>query len=144
MYRLGKALLSVVPDEALQALYPNPKQLPRTTEKSIATLAELRADLAAVRSRGYATEDGESTFGLHCVASLVYDVYGKAVAALSVFVPDERWSMRSERQWAELVTRAARTFSTRLGFRPEQPAPGGMLADFMPLADSDDRALPRP
>lgn len=117
---LGKALLSAVPDEALQALYPDPDQLPRMTEKSIATLDELRADLAEARSRGYATEHGESTFGLHCVAAVVYDVYGKAVAALSVSVPETRWPARSEPAWAELVTRAAQNFSIRLGFRPEQ------------------------
>ena len=129
---LGKALLTAVPDEALQALYPDPDELPRMTEKSIATLAELRKDLALIRSRGYATEHGESTFGLHCVAALVYDVYGKAVAALSVSVPDARWPERPEREWAELVSYAAQNFSTRLGFRPEHPSRSGYPLTNLP------------
>lgn len=114
---LGKALLAAVPDEALDVLYPEPDELPRMTERSLGTLRELRADLAGVRSRGYATENGESTFGLHCVAAPVYDVYGNAVAALSVSVPDAQWTSREESQWAGLVIEAAGNFSARLGFR---------------------------
>jgi DNA-binding IclR family transcriptional regulator len=114
---LGKALLAAVPDEALEALYPEPEQLPRMTERSIATLDALRADLALTRRRGYATENGESTFDLHCVAVLVHDVYSNAVAALSVSVPDVRWEDRTEQEWARLVTEAADEFSLRLGYR---------------------------
>lgn len=113
---LGKALLSAVPDEALESLFPEPEHLPRMTERSIASLDQLRSELALTRTRGYATENGESVFGLHCMAALVYDVYSKAVAALSISVPESRWEDRTEQEWAHLVIAAADEFSLRLGY----------------------------
>lgn len=114
---IGKALLSAVPDEVLVTMYPDAENLPVMTERSIATLPGLLAELAAIRSRGYATEQGESTPGLRCVAALVHDVDGNAAAAISTSVPELRWEKRSERQWAEQVRETAAELSAQLGYR---------------------------
>lgn len=114
---IGKALLSAVPDDALAAMYPEPDALPVMTEHSIATLPELLADLAETRRRGYALEHGESTPGLRCVAALVRDVEGNAVAAISTSVPELRWERRPEQEWVLQVLAAADDLSAQLGYR---------------------------
>lgn len=114
---IGKALLSAIADDVLVTMYPDPDSLPVMTQRSLATLPELLADLAVTRRRGYATEHGESTPGLRCVAALVRDVDGNAVAAISTSIPEVRWDKRTEAEWAEHVIAAARDLSAQLGYR---------------------------
>lgn len=114
---IGKALLSAVPDDVLITMYPDPNSLPVMTERSITRLPELLDELAVTRNRGYATEHGESTPGLRCVAALVRDIEGNAAAAISVSVPEARWDKRSEQQWADEVRREAADLSAQLGYR---------------------------
>lgn len=114
---IGKALLAELTDEQLAGMYPEPDALPVMTERSIATLPALLAELAETRKRGYAQEHGESTPGMHCVGAAVRDVEGNAVAAISTSVPESRWNRRTEQQWAERVLAAAGELSTQLGYR---------------------------
>lgn len=114
---IGKALLSALTDVEIGELYPDPDNLPVMTARSIRTLPDLRADLATTRERGYAIEDGESTPGLHCAASVVRDVQGAVVAAISTSVPDVRWVSRSDAEWAAPVLAAAAELSAQLGYR---------------------------
>lgn len=114
---VGKALLSALSDDEVAALYPDPQALPVMTERSIKTLPELLAELAATRERGYALEAGESTPGLRCAAAVVRDVEGTVVAAISTSVPDVRWALRDETDWAHPVLAAAAELSAQLGFR---------------------------
>ncbi|GAB3810768.1 hypothetical protein GCM10028820_00870 [Tessaracoccus terricola] len=114
---IGKAVLSALSDVEIDELYPDPDNLPVMTARSLRTLPELRAELAATRERGYALEAGESTPGLHCAAALVRDVEGAVVAAISTSVPDVRWESRPEHEWAAPVLAAAAELSTQLGYR---------------------------
>ena len=43
-----------------------------------------RAELAAIRERGYALDDGETHEGLFCVGCPVLDASGRVAAAVSV------------------------------------------------------------
>lgn len=115
---IGKALLSALSTDAIDALYPDPDNLPVMTGRSITNLASLKEDLARARERGFATEDGESTPGLHCAAAVVRDVEGNVVAAISTSVPEARWGMHAEEEWAAPVLAAARQLSAQLGHRP--------------------------
>jgi IclR family transcriptional regulator, acetate operon repressor len=73
---------------------PVPRQLTRYTDRTITTHEALEAELAAVRSNGYATAVAELEDGLMAVASPVFDSGGVCAAALSVSGPDYR--MRPE------------------------------------------------
>jgi DNA-binding IclR family transcriptional regulator len=64
----GKALLAQLPDEEVTALYSRPEDLEPLTDRSITTLSRLRSELADVRERGWATNDGESEQGLRAIA----------------------------------------------------------------------------
>ena len=90
----GKALLADLPDEKLEALYPT-LQLPRPTPNAAGTLEELRRQLAEVKTRGYAINNGESEADVSAVAAAVRDKKGRARAALVTTAPksraDENW-----------------------------------------------------
>ena len=70
----------------MRALYPSAAALEPSLGPAAgpATPSELRRMLVAVRTRGYATEDGSVTLGLSSVAHAVLDPTGHPVAAVAV------------------------------------------------------------
>jgi methylmalonyl-CoA mutase cobalamin-binding domain/chain len=100
---LGKVLLAY----GTAQLPPGP--LERRTDKTITTETALRADLAAVRARGYAVTDEELEPGLVAVAAPVYGYDGTVVAALSVSAPASRMTRD------ELAAAAARCVEEAAG-----------------------------
>jgi IclR family acetate operon transcriptional repressor len=64
---VGKALLAQLGDDEVSALVRR-TGLPATTERTIVDVAALHNELARVRSRGYAVDDGEQEVGVRCVA----------------------------------------------------------------------------
>ncbi|WP_200931421.1 IclR family transcriptional regulator [Frankia sp. R43] len=86
---VGKAMLAFLPEPALRALLER-SGLPRRTATTITEPSALRAELAAIRQRGYATDDGEEEAGVRCVAFPLTDLSGRAPAALSVSGPASR------------------------------------------------------
>lgn len=91
----GKILLSRLPDEELQALYPK-KKLQTYTTNTISTFDALKAEIEKVRQDEIAYNMGESIEGVQCIAGPVYDMEGNVVAAVSISIPvirvtDEIW-----------------------------------------------------
>jgi DNA-binding IclR family transcriptional regulator len=84
---VGKAVLAYADDSDVDALAIDP--LPRRTKYSISSGAQLRSELARVRSHGIAVDREESYPGLGCVAAPIGDP-GQAVAAVSVCGPMNR------------------------------------------------------
>ncbi|MFB0833843.1 IclR family transcriptional regulator [Arthrobacter halodurans] len=84
----GKVLLAELDDDRVRALFGD--GLRTLTDRTIRTVDELLRELAAVRSRGFATNLGETEAGLHAVAVPVRDRSGHAVAALAVAAPSGR------------------------------------------------------
>jgi DNA-binding IclR family transcriptional regulator len=64
----GKALLAQLPEAEVATLYSRPEHMEALTGRSITTLPRLRRELAAVRERGWAANDGESEQGLRAIA----------------------------------------------------------------------------
>ena len=81
---LGKVLL------AYGAAKPRRGELERCTDKTITSEDALRAELAAVRARGYAVTEEELERGLIAFAAPVFRYDGAVVAALSVSAPTTR------------------------------------------------------
>lgn len=86
---VGKALLATLPEARVAALAQR-RGLPRYTPKTIVTLAALREELARVRERGWAVDDEEHSLGMRCVASVLRDEHGEAIAAISLTGPAAR------------------------------------------------------
>lgn len=64
---VGKALLSTPTDEKVRSLLAR-TGLQRCTPHPLTDPDELLAELARVRDRGYAVDEGEQEVGVHCVA----------------------------------------------------------------------------
>jgi DNA-binding IclR family transcriptional regulator len=105
----GLAMLSALSEEELDGLYADGGELAQLTPRSISTLPELRARLAAVRERGYAVDDGETALGMQCIGAGVGDGTGATVGAVAVSMPKgARSDAELARDAAELQRLAAR------------------------------------
>jgi DNA-binding IclR family transcriptional regulator len=67
-------------------------RLEALTPKTLTDPEELLVELERIRKRGYAIDDEEFAIGLHCVAMPVRSASGEVVAALSVAMPEPRYS----------------------------------------------------
>lgn len=87
---LGKALLATLPPHRLERLYAT-DSLPTFTATTIQSVTSLKCELEATRYRGYALDAEEYTLGLYCMAMPIISADHKAVAALSVSLPQDRY-----------------------------------------------------
>ncbi|MFF0449598.1 IclR family transcriptional regulator [Streptomyces sp. NPDC004609] len=110
---VGKALLAHAGTEAVNAAIAH--GIPRRTPRTLTTPEALRADLAAIRSRGYAVDDVENEPDIRCVAAPVFDHAGAAVCAVSVSGPAARVTAERVPALGPLVSAAAAEISLRLG-----------------------------
>jgi IclR family acetate operon transcriptional repressor len=130
---LGKVLL------AYGAAELPPGRLERRTSRTITSRAELDANLAEARERGYAITDEELEPGLVAVAAPVCRDGGAVVAALSVSAPATRLTpARLAGVAAQCVAQAA-AVSAALGHRP--PAAGTPAAGT-PAAGTSAAQIP--
>lgn len=113
---VGKMLLSALDDDALLERFPDDRQLAALTRRTLTDPRALRAELAAIRARGYALDSEESTPGLSCVAAPVYGPSGAMVAAMSISVPSVRFTPARRDELLALLQAEAGRLSTILGF----------------------------
>jgi DNA-binding IclR family transcriptional regulator len=111
---LGKVLLAY---GAAQLPPEQRSRLERRTDKTITSEAALRADLAAVRDRGYAITDEELEPGLVALAAPVRGFDGSVVAALSVSAPASRMTSDGMTAAAGYCGQEAAALSAVLGYR---------------------------
>jgi DNA-binding IclR family transcriptional regulator len=110
---VGKAWLACESDDFLRGLYPSPK-LPALTPNSITSRAALLTELAEVRRRGYAHNEGESEVGVGSVSAAVCDHHGKPVASISVSVPLARMNLERWELLAKAVQRTCKAIGSTL------------------------------
>lgn len=112
---LGKAILALLPEEELRALYPE-RSLRKMTSNSHGTLKSLLEDLRRASERGWAHDAEETAVGLQCVAAPILDQEARPVAAISVSIPTQRITPDRLRELGEAVHRAALDISRLIGF----------------------------
>jgi DNA-binding IclR family transcriptional regulator len=110
----GKVLLAFAPVPLRDDLVERP--LERFTPATITDAAALAADLAEVRSRGWAVTQEELEAGLTAVAAPIRAADGQVVAAISVSGPVYRLTAGSLPDVAKKVVAAAGDFSRRIGY----------------------------
>lgn len=109
---LGKALLGGLSDtEVLQRLAG--VEMRRFTPQTITDPHKLLTELARVRRRGYATDTGEYTAGVYCVAAPIRGPHG-TVAAMSVSIPDVRVTQAVRRTAAQVLIAETDALSDQL------------------------------
>ncbi|MCA2188867.1 IclR family transcriptional regulator [Nonomuraea cavernae] len=109
----SKAILAFLRPDDIEG-YLHRHGLERLTERTITDPAKLRAELTAIRRRGYATSFGERQEGSVSIAAPVFDHDGLVIAAVSVSGPGSRFKQRLQEQ-APLVVESAARLSAQLG-----------------------------
>lgn len=84
----GKILLAYQSEEEVKRVIE--KGLEKLTPNTIITEEKLRADLADIRARGYATSFEETDYGVSAVGVPIFDRDGALLYGLSIVGPTER------------------------------------------------------
>lgn len=105
----GKALLSLLPEDALQRYLRNP--LPRMTPSTIVKSGELRAAIEACAKAGVAFDLEEHTEGICAVGTAFLDPLGRRMA-LSIPVPTTRFNKMKTDLVKELLSARASILET--------------------------------
>jgi IclR family transcriptional regulator, acetate operon repressor len=113
---LGKVLLAFGAAQLPGGQLPG-GPLERRTDKTVTSETALRAELATVRTRGYAVTDEELEPGLIAVATPIRGYDGAVVAALSVSGPTNRMTRDGVPAIAGYCAEEAAGLSAVLGYR---------------------------
>lgn len=116
----GRTILAFLPEERRQWWLS--QDLPPETSATPAPPEEVRRDMDATRTRGWAHPMGERTPGIRSVASPLFNHTGEPVGAISVSVPTVRMSDERAQALGPLTADAAWEISEILG-APEKPWP---------------------
>ncbi|MDU4961410.1 MAG: IclR family transcriptional regulator [Sporomusaceae bacterium] len=111
---VGKVLFASMPDHFVEAVLA--RGLARYTAQTITARDAMLAELAAVRSQGYAIGCNETIDGIACIAAPVYDAAGHTAAALSISSSSSTISAALRQQLIALVCGKAAAISSRLGY----------------------------
>ena len=120
---VGKALLAYQPEAAVARVIE--AGLARFTETTLTDPAALRAALAEIRARGFATDSEEHQPGLACVAAPIRDHAGRVVAAISASGPVWRFPAERREAMVAAVCRSAAEVSAALGWPDSGAGVGG-------------------
>lgn len=109
---VGKAILASRSPAYVTALLRR-TGLPRRSERTITTIEGFLDELAWVRERGYAVDDGEEDLSIRCLAVPVTDGRN-VVAAMSVSGPAERFAGVRDQGLADRMRAVAADFAAEL------------------------------
>ncbi len=102
---IGKALLAYSSPEVQRAVLTAP--MPAFTSRTVTQPLALTQEVKAVRRLGVAFDRHESHHAVNCVAAPILDPRGRAVAAISVSGPSERFDPVAVAERLRRVARAA-------------------------------------
>lgn len=114
----SKAFLAFLPRADIEK-YLSVDHLSRLTDRTVVDPDALRAELAAIRRRGYARSFAERQSGAASVAAPVFDHHGVPVAVVSVCGPVERFRREADSCAAALLAATGR-ISALMG-HPAEP-----------------------
>jgi DNA-binding IclR family transcriptional regulator len=110
----GKVMLAALSQPELHVLLPD-EQLERITARSIGSRAELEAELARIRERGYAINREESEEGVASVAVPVPTRAPGVRLALNASAPQHRLDSDQHATVASVLVKAAKEIGEQLG-----------------------------
>ena len=111
---IGKALLAHHPAAAVARIVRE-QGLSAFTGRTITDPRRLGEELATIRARGWAVDDGERTEGMRCVAAPIFNVFREAVAGVSVSGPTVRMERTGGAELGARVRAAADSITRAIG-----------------------------
>ena len=111
---IGKALLAYHAPAAVERIVRE-QGLAAFTERTITDRARLAAELAAIRARGWAVDDGERTEGMRCIAAPIFNEFREAIAGVSISGPVGRMARAGGADFGPRVRAAADRITRAIG-----------------------------
>ena len=102
----GKALLADFAERDLIKLFSG-KPLKAYTKSTIQSVRALAKACEAIRAQGFATDQGEYTEGVCCIAAPIRNRDVAVIASIGISAPAARFPRDREKEYAELVVSAA-------------------------------------
>lgn len=118
----GKAYLALRPRAEIDRIIGR-SALPALTSRTLTDPLQVRQLLIRVRTRGYAVDDRECHPGQRALAAPVLDLWGRAVAAVDVQLPDGLVSPADVRNMAAELISCADQMSAAAGRKGDAPLP---------------------
>jgi IclR family acetate operon transcriptional repressor len=115
---LGRAILAFSPGWVVEQVMA--AGLPRRSDRTITSKAELLAELDRCRESGYSVDNAENEPGIRAVGAPVLDYRGRPVAASSVAGPEQHVPASRLHELDLATCEAARELSLPLGFSPQR------------------------
>lgn len=109
---MGKAVLAFQPPEVVDGVID--AGLKRFTDKTITNGKKLRAELAQIKKRGYAVDDGEHQPGLRCIGAPIHDSAGRVIAGISISGPAWKIPVTEIESLSKIVIHHAAQISANL------------------------------
>lgn len=109
----GKLLLAWLPSTRRQEIIAS-LDLVASTERTITSRGELARECEAIRSCGYATDQGEADPGIHCVAAPIRPADDGCAVTIWVSAPARRLPKSAFRELAAAVRDTADAISRRI------------------------------
>jgi len=107
---VGKAMMAFLPEDELRAALDRQSYHP-FTGATLASEADLRAELAAIRARGYGFDREEHEPGIICVAVPILSSTGRVMGALSVTSSTARTTLGALERFAPKIEAAAKAIA---------------------------------
>lgn len=117
----GKALLAFGSPEAEGRVLQ--RALSRRTPQTIVDPELFRAELAAIRAKGYAIDAEEGEVGVRAIAAPIFGADEQAIAAVGIAGPAQRLSKRTLLSFVPTLLSIAAAISHRHGARPPAAGP---------------------
>lgn len=117
----SKCLLAFAPKAFVEGYLSEVRLSPLTANTKVDS-EELRADIAAIRRRGWAESLAERTLGLGSLSVPIFSHNGHVLAALSLALPELRFKdLEHKNRCLEQLLKAGRELSRRMGWRGSYP-----------------------
>ncbi|MFT5059874.1 MAG: IclR family acetate operon transcriptional repressor [Sulfitobacter sp.] len=111
---IGKALMAAMPRDQVERALGRTGLAPFTST-TLETPDRLFADLADTAARGWSFDDQERYEGMSCIAAVIRDSFGAAVAGVSVSGPAARFTPDRQSAIGTRVSQAADEISQAIG-----------------------------
>lgn len=120
----SKAILAFLPERRSDAILTRVAKVRVTfIDGSALDAKALRAELATIRRRGFATSQGERLVGAVSSAAPVFDHHGEVIGSISVASVSVRHGKSDLLKFGDLARAAADRLSTQLGWSGRQMEP---------------------
>jgi DNA-binding IclR family transcriptional regulator len=113
----GRAVLAFLPPDEIEAAIRDGDSSPATGEPPSARETIL-ADLAEIRSRGYAITHGQKIEGAVGIGAPIFNSERRAIGSLCMTIPETRFNKKTQTRLSQILMSRAGELSRALGYAP--------------------------